>query len=225
MTTILDLGCEVPLECRATLVSARASASEVHARLAEMYADRVQLEGDVVSVRLVEPLELITMAREAAALERFQLRAFAAARDALDMLREPVEPTCSSWRWVCDQLAFELDDAVRSFVAGERTGYLELDEFLPHPILVVDDGTERSLFDQDEVDIWPVIFERAPTGWFVRQYRSSERRRGRTFSPEPELYVNGLLVADDHPVRTGDRVSLRSAYRHGDSAVEVVAVI
>lgn len=222
MSTVLDLGCEAPLECRATLVSRHAPA-DVHARLVATYADRVRLEGDLISVRLVEPLELITTAREATSLDNFELRAFAAARDALDMLRDPVEPTLSSWTWVCDQLALELDDAVRSFVAGAQAGYLELDDdFLVRPILVVDTGTERNLFDQDAVSISLVELDRDPTGWFVRRYRSRERPRGYT-RDDGQLYVNGLLVDDGHPLQSGDQIAFRNGYSTTD--LTIVAIL
>lgn len=207
-------------------MSTRVGADDVYARLAESYAGHVQLDGDQVALRLVEPVELITVAREASAIDRFALRAFAATPHAMVMLREDAEPARSSWRWVCETLGLTLDDAVSSFVAGEGSGYLEIDEPLTQPILVLADRDERTMYDQDQVERAYMVFDREPGGWFLRQSRSRgqfSNRRGDESSMS-QLYVNGNPVTDGHLVHSGDQICVRYN-RHLQFQLEVVAIV
>lgn len=203
-------------------MSTRVGPEDVYARLAESYAGHVLLDGDLVMLRLVEPVELITVAREANAIDRFALRAFAATPNAMVMLREDGDPARSSWRWVCETLGLELDEAVSSFVAGEGSGYLEVDE-LAQPILVLEKRNERTMYDQDQIQVGSVVFDREPTGWFIRQSPSRGLYRGDD-SSKAQLYVNGSPVRDGHLVHSGDQISLRYK-RHLWTEVEVVAIV
>ena len=127
---------------------------------------------------------------------------------------------------MCETLGLELDEAVSSFVAGEGSGYLEIDEPLTQPILVLAYGNQRTMYDQDQVQTGSVMFEREPGGWFVRQTRSRgqfSNRRGDD-SDASQLYVNGIPVRDGHLVRSGDQICVRYK-RYLRTEVEVVAIV
>jgi len=225
MRITFDLACLPPLSCRATLYSSEAGIAQLEA----LGGRRIE-RGDpnAVAIQFTEPLELVAAAREVAAQVRDAsvLRAFAAGPYALDLLRDPQEPT--AWAWICDSLGLELPDSVAAFVAAAGAGYLELapdGELLERPVLALAStartgtvlaprGTDgiREIFDCDEVSPgeWPaeaIAFQRDLSGWLVREVRDAA------------LHVNGNRVDRVHRLATGDR--LRSYYLD----FEVIAII
>jgi hypothetical protein len=218
---IVDLGCDAPLTCRATLFSPRVEAGAVWAELEPDYGTRARHGDDQVAVQLVEPFELVALARALVdGRHRFSLRAFAAVGDALELLREPAEPMQTMWRWLTDTLLLELPDAVGAFVAGERTGYLELgDGFLESPVLILEHDGAREIVDRDHHVAGELELTREVGGWFV----GSPGRHGR-HSTAMGLHINGVAVRSPHPIQTGDRVS-HVVYRRHYSICDVVAIV
>ena len=210
-------------------MSSRVTAEQV---FDQFCGTRAELLEDHIAVQLLEPLELVSAARELTREHGFSLRAFAAATPATDMLREDCEPTRSAWAWVLDTLKLQLPDDVGTFVAGEHAGYVELDgeldDFLARPVLVLDTGSgARQLIDVDEVTPrGSFTFERHGDAWFVwslPQGRTGfSARRGA--DEEMQLHVNGFSVESPHRLATGDRVSMNARGRHY-SECDVTAII
>ncbi len=217
------------------MLSSRVTAEQVFDQFG---GTRAALQEDHIAVQLLEPLELVSAARELTREHAFSLRAFASATPATDMLREACEPTRSAWAWVLDALNLQLPDDVRAFVAGEHAGYVELDgepdDFLARPVLVLDTdpGTlgARQLIDVDEVDSLYAnfAFERHGDAWFVRRSPQGRSRFSarRGVNEEAGLHVNGIGVESSPP---RDRRSslddlatqpLRRVRRHRDHLIK-----
>lgn len=182
---------------------------------AEIFGGRVLGEDAHLAMTFVEPLELVTAARSLDG----ELRAFAASRDALALLRDPVEPIASAWRWVCAELDIAPERHAAFVVArGTELRALPAGDFLPDPILALTRqqlryGGRPSEPTHELIDAESaygaqreVAFERAADGWLLRALKR-------------DFLVNGTTRESPYRLATGDHI--RTPYW----SYQVIAII